>query len=316
RARELASGEITGARLRRSHFVAESELHTLGLAVSNTVIAGWAVDEQRWAELPGAAAEEFAAWTRDNPLAAGMPARTLCARLGLPRTLLGDLLRASELHSSGGLIRRTDEHALPPWVERAVRDIVGELRSEPFRAPEADRLAALGLGQRELAAAARAGWLLRLSDGVVLAPEALARARSLLAELGEPFTVSQARRALGTTRRVAVPLLERLDAEGITTRLTDTTRTLHPAPGPGAHDARRRMRVNGCDATTSVVCGRLPWGNAVARSSSGPCERGDVSSRKVVIPVAWHVQPLASGTWQVLTPSLTQACGIHADEQE
>src|SRR5699024_12422183 len=89
----------------------------------------------------------ISAWTRDNPLAAGMPARTLCARLGLPRTLLGDLLRASELHSSGGLIRRTDEHALPPWVERAVREIVGALRSETFPAPEADRLAALGLRQ-------------------------------------------------------------------------------------------------------------------------------------------------------------------------
>src|SRR5699024_6806112 len=83
RARELASGEITGARLRRRHFIAESELRALGLAEPSTVIAGWAVDEQRWAELPGVAAKEFAAWSQDNPLAAGMPARTLCARLGL-----------------------------------------------------------------------------------------------------------------------------------------------------------------------------------------------------------------------------------------
>ncbi|HEX2130737.1 MAG TPA: SelB C-terminal domain-containing protein, partial [Actinophytocola sp.] len=37
---------------------------------------------------------------------------------------------------------------------------------------------------------------------------------------------SDARRALATTRRVAVPLLERLDANGITRRNDDGTRTM------------------------------------------------------------------------------------------
>gem|GEM_PF-6343414 len=41
-----------------------------------------------------------------------------------------------------------------------------------------------------------------------------------------------------------------------------------------------------------------------------------MSSRKVVMAVTWHVHPLTGGHWQVLTPSLTQACGIHATEQE
>jgi selenocysteine-specific elongation factor len=48
----------------------------------------------------------------------------------------------------------------------------------------------------------------------------------LLAGLPEPFTVSQAREALGTTRRVAVPLLEHLDRVRITIRVTDTGRAL------------------------------------------------------------------------------------------
>ncbi|WP_206759304.1 SelB domain-containing protein [Acinetobacter baumannii] len=37
--------------------------------------------------------------------------------------------------------------------------------------------------------------------------------------LDQPFTTSQARKALDTTRRVAIPLLEHLDSQGKTRRL-------------------------------------------------------------------------------------------------
>jgi selenocysteine-specific elongation factor len=58
----------------------------------------------------------------------------------------------------------------------------------------------------------------------VLGPDALERAADVLKRLPQPFTVSDARRALGTTRRVAVPLLEQLDARRITRRADDSTR--------------------------------------------------------------------------------------------
>jgi selenocysteine-specific elongation factor len=41
----------------------------------------------------------------------------------------------------------------------------------------------------------------------------------VLARLPQPFTTSEARRALTTTRRVAIPLLEHLDGLGWTRRL-------------------------------------------------------------------------------------------------
>jgi len=44
-------------------------------------------------------------------------------------------------------------------------------------------------------------------------------AARVLAGLPQPFTTSQARQAWGTSRRVAVPLAEWLDARGITRRL-------------------------------------------------------------------------------------------------
>ncbi|MFI5068725.1 MAG: SelB C-terminal domain-containing protein, partial [Streptosporangiales bacterium] len=79
---------------------------------------------------------------------------------------------------------------------------------------------------RALAAAARAGLLLRITEQVVLAPGADAQAARLLARLPGPFTAAQARQVLGTTRRVAIPLLEYLDRQGTTRRLPDDRRVL------------------------------------------------------------------------------------------
>ena len=108
---------------------------------------------------------------------------------------------------------------------RAVRS---DLAADPFRAPEAARLRELGLDTRAIAAAARAGLLLRVSDQVVLAPGADGEAARMLAELPQPFTTAEARQALGTTRRVAIPLLEYLDRARITERLPDDRRRLRP----------------------------------------------------------------------------------------
>ena len=52
------------------------------------------------------------------------------------------------------------------------------------------------------------------------------RGAGRLAALPQPFTLSQARQAWGTSRRVAVPLMEWLDARGVTARLPDNTRRL------------------------------------------------------------------------------------------
>ncbi len=67
----------------------------------------------------------------------------------------------------------------------------------------------------------RAGELLRIADGVVLLPGADEQALDVLAGLGPEFTLSEARQALRTSRRVAVPLLELLARTGRTTRTPD-----------------------------------------------------------------------------------------------
>ena len=67
--------------------------------------------------------------------------------------------------------------------------------------------------------------MLRLQSGVVLLPTAPRRAQDIVAGLEQPFTLSAARKVMGTTRRVAIPLLEHLDALGVT-RLADGVRTV------------------------------------------------------------------------------------------
>jgi selenocysteine-specific elongation factor len=116
---------------------------------------------------------------------------------------------------------------LPADLERSVQQLATELAESPFAAPAAGRLAELGLHPRAVAAAERAGRLMRVGD-VVLLPGADAEAVRRLAELPQPFTTSQARTALATSRRVVLPLLGLLDARGRTRRLPDDRREVIP----------------------------------------------------------------------------------------
>ena len=98
------------------------------------------------------------------------------------------------------------------------------LADAPFAAPESRRLADLGLGSRQFAAAVRAGELLRSPTASTCCRAPTRAPREVVGGLPQPFTTSEARRALATSRRVAVPLLELLDRRGRTQRLPDDRR--------------------------------------------------------------------------------------------
>jgi selenocysteine-specific elongation factor len=108
--------------------------------------------------------------------------------------------------------------------------LVERLARAPFDAPERPELEALGLGRTELTAAVAAGRLLRLPQVVVLLPDAPDRALQVLHLLPQPFTPSDARQALGTSRRVAIPLLEDLDRRGWTRRVDGALREVVRPP--------------------------------------------------------------------------------------
>ena len=68
------------------------------------------------------------------------------------------------------------------------------------------------------------GEAIELGDGVVLTSDdfdrATERVKEFLRQHG-PATASELRQALGTSRRIVIPLLERLDKDGVTRREAD-----------------------------------------------------------------------------------------------
>jgi selenocysteine-specific elongation factor len=223
--------------LRRHVFLRVGALAAMGVTGGPPPVAGdWLADPARWAGLRGQLAETVAAHARRDPLAIGMPPEAARAALGLPdRALIEALARGirGQVQLQDGYLRPPGPTkvlqsvpSLPPRLVAGVRVVLADLAAAPFMAPEAGRLRELGLDPRAIAAAARAGLLLRVTEQIVLAPGAEAEAARILARLPQPFTTAEARQALGTTRRVAIPLLEYLDRTGITQRLPDDRRRL------------------------------------------------------------------------------------------
>ena len=221
------AGDI-GTEVARRGAVQQSHLRRLGLLPDEApgVPAGVRVLDGWWIHVPTYEAWQQRLRTAVNelhardPLADGLSRGAARDLLALPdESLLDPVVRDAGLEQGGGHIRVAGARDDLGRAEAGVGELEARLRAEPFHAPEADELSALRLGVRELAAAERAGRVLRLRDGVVLLPTAPALAMRELARLEQPFTTSQARQALDTTRRVAIPLLEHLDARGWTRRL-------------------------------------------------------------------------------------------------
>jgi selenocysteine-specific elongation factor len=225
---------------------------------------GWLVDPGQAARWRAALAREVAAHAAAHPLEHGLPVEAARQRVGLPDARLVAALLADPTGAGTGTGPRADlpdqpsdhrapqpgptggrtagrcdparlvvrdgrvvpagEVAVPVELRAAVAAVRADLAADPYAAPDAHRLAELGLGRRELAAAVRAGALLRVAEGIYLLPGADDRAAARLARVPQPFTLSEARQALDTTRRVAVPLLELLDRRALTERLPDDRR--------------------------------------------------------------------------------------------
>jgi selenocysteine-specific elongation factor len=237
--------------LRRHGLLRASVLTAMGVTGGPPPVAGeWLADPVRWDGLRRELVKMVAAHAQHDPLAIGMPSEAARAALGLPdRILVQALAREpgeprAEVQLAGGYLRLAPlgsaerqrsappgqaplaAPSLPPRVAAGVRAVLADLAAAPFMAPDAGRLRDLGLDPRAIAAAARAGLLLRLNEQIVLAPGAQAEATRVIATLPQPFTTAEARRALGTTRRVVIPLLEYLDRAGTTQRLPDDRRRL------------------------------------------------------------------------------------------
>lgn len=185
----------------------------------------WLIDREVWRRWGDALRAALEVQAHDRPLEPTLTLEAARAAAGLPdRSLVPALAGESALEVAAGRVGLPGVTASLGRAEEGLRRIEERLGECPFAAPERPELEGAGLGPREVAAAVRTGRLVRLRDDVLLLPSAPARAMRVLAGLPQPFTTSEARQALGTTRRVVIPLLEHLDGRGWTRRLDGSHR--------------------------------------------------------------------------------------------
>jgi len=224
RAKVLASLDGTVA----AEVAARGLVHREALRRWGTTAGGPApgtVEAQGWLVAPPHAAElaEGIAELARQPRGTTAPAAA--DQLGLPDPALVAALARPPVTVDRG--RFTVAQELDGRLAAAWERLRDRLTRKPFDAPDADVLAELRLDPDDLAALDRAGMVIRLSPVLVLLPSAADSAVRILGALPQPFSVSDARQALGSSRRVTLPLLDRLDRHGRTVRL---------------HDDRRRVR--------------------------------------------------------------------------
>ncbi|WP_375430907.1 selenocysteine-specific translation elongation factor [uncultured Friedmanniella sp.] len=211
-------------QVRRRRAVRAPTLTALGVPTTATdrvkVSGEWLIDPdqwQAWQQALGSALDEQA---QAQPLDPRLTLDAARRKVGVPdRDLLLAVAQAAGLAYGDGRLSRPGATTDLGAAEAGLAELTAHLTASPFGAPERPDLDRWRLGAAELAAAERTGRLVRLGPDVVLLPTGPAQAMRVLAALPQPFTTSEARQALGTTRRVAVPLLEHLDRRGWTVRL-------------------------------------------------------------------------------------------------
>jgi selenocysteine-specific elongation factor len=184
-----------------------------------------------WRMLRERARSAIEAFHRGHPERSGLPLTELRSILGLDRTaegvlelLLEELIRDGHCRT-GGLIRRRDHRPnVPPELEAAIDQIRGALNAKPFDPPSRGQLAPGAASRQALRFLVEAGEAIEVSPDLVIRAGALrqmtARIQSYLGA-HRSGTVSELRQAVGTSRRVMVPLLEWLDRRGVTVRQGD-----------------------------------------------------------------------------------------------
>jgi len=198
------------------------------LAGVHARVTGYVVDPEYARRLADKAPQLVKAYHDAHPLAAGMPLHELGGQLRVDDALLNELLEGWPLRRIGAAVTLPGHDSALPPAQRTIADAaIEKLRAGGTSPPS---LAETGLSTDLAKALERSGELVVLSADIGYPSDVWMQMRGRLVELiaaKGPATVAHVREALGTSRKYAVPLLERLDADGITRRAGDV-RNLGP----------------------------------------------------------------------------------------
>ena len=160
-----------------------------------------------------------------------MPLTDLRAALNdeLPVTELFDAVVAElckrDFVRVGTAIRRMSHMpVLPPKLQAAGAKIRAMLAEKPLDPPSRKDLAPDTSSQQALRFLIETGEVAEINVEIVMAIDSMKRATEMIRQFIRakgPATTSDLRQMLGNSRRVAIPLLERLDRDGVTLRQGD-----------------------------------------------------------------------------------------------
>jgi len=208
-----------------------SALERLAEEQTAVVLGDLAVDAVLWRKIRQRATEAIDMEHRAHPERPGLPLSELRKALEkqTPFTEVFDALVADlcakEFSQAGVAIRRaTHRPALPPHLEAVGAKVRGALAAKPLEPPSRKELAPDALAQQALRFLLQTGEAIELSEDVACSADGYARAveivKTYLNNRGSA-TAGELRQALGTSRRIVIPLLERLDKDGVTRREGD-----------------------------------------------------------------------------------------------
>ncbi len=221
--------------LRKSRFGnAEISEAAAGLVAQGDLIAVgeyWA-DSVKWIALRRQAIDAIDSLHRAHPEHSGMPVNELRAilRADLPFDdlfdgLLQDLCSIGFVRVGAAIRRVAHRPALPAHLQQAGDRLREALARKPFDPPSRKELAADSASQQALRFLLQTGEAVEINADIVMAAESGEKeATELISRFVRehgPATVSDLRQAIGSSRRVIIPFLERLDRAGIMERVAD-----------------------------------------------------------------------------------------------
>ncbi len=190
-----------------------------------------------WHDLNGSASQREAAAAverhhAERPADAGIDIATLARAVSLDGAQLRAAIAAgANLTVERDVVARVGHRSAAATEDG--RRLLDALLASPFSPPSA---AELGIDPAVARALAREGVAIDL-DGILFATAALDDARAIVERAfatRDALTVAEIRDALGSTRKYVMPLVNRLDAEGVTRRRGDQ-RIAGPRASRGTH---------------------------------------------------------------------------------
>ncbi|MEY2519224.1 MAG: selenocysteine-specific elongation factor [Verrucomicrobiota bacterium] len=218
------------ALLAKSSFGAEEIAESI--KSTNAIERGELVVDAKWWEEVLRQAEaiidaEHTAHPNHAGLALSELRQALARELPFPEifgVLVSELCRNRFVRTGETIARATHRPSLPPQLQGAADRIRSVLAAKKFDPPSRAQLAPDATSQQALRFLRAGGELVELSAEVILATEQFVKMGEVTVAFlrkNNSAGASELRELLGTSRRVIIPFLERLDRDGVTRRIGD-----------------------------------------------------------------------------------------------